>query len=70
VAKTSNSIVGTDLEAVAPNTPASTGNVFRYDATSEQYLYNWSTKGLTTGTYQLQINLGDGVVHTVLVSLR
>jgi hypothetical protein len=70
VAKISNSIVGTDLEAVATNTPASTGNVFRYDPTSGQYLFNWSTKGLAPGTYLLRIDLGDGALHTVTVGLR
>ena len=33
---------------------------FRYDATSGQYVFNWSTKGLTAGTYQLRIDLADG----------
>jgi hypothetical protein len=30
---------------------ATTGNLFRYS--SGQYLFNWSTKGLPTGTYLL-----------------
>jgi len=33
---------------------------FRYDATNEIYNYNWSTKGLTAGTYKLGIDLADG----------
>jgi hypothetical protein len=70
VAKISNSIVGTDLEAVATNTPVSTGNSFRYDPTSGQCIFNWSTKGLAAGTYLLSIDLGDGAPHTVTVSLR
>src|SRR5262249_3649736 len=47
---------------------ATSGNQFRY--TGGQYLYNWNTKGLATGTYQLQIDLGDGVVRTVNVELK
>ena len=29
-----------------------------------------STKGLTVGTDQLRIDLGDGVSHTAIVSLK
>jgi hypothetical protein len=43
---------------------------FRYDATSGQYVFNWSTKGLTAGTYQLRIDLADGASRTVRISLR
>ena len=32
--------------------------------------FNWGTKGLTAGTYQLQINLGDGVTRTVSLGLK
>jgi hypothetical protein len=47
---------------------ATTGNLFRY--TGGQYLFNWSTKGLSPGIYQLQINLGDGVIRTVTIGLK
>jgi hypothetical protein len=69
VAKISNSIVGSDLEPVS-SSPASTGNTFRYDPTGGQYHHHWGTKGLTAGSYQLRIDLGDGVSHTVTVSLK
>jgi len=49
---------------------ASTGNLFRYDALTGQYIFNWGTKGLTTGTYQLKVDLGDGATHIVTVSLK
>ncbi|MGN6475515.1 MAG: HYR domain-containing protein, partial [Mycobacteriales bacterium] len=68
-AKISNGIDGTSVEAVS-TAAATTGNLFRYDPTSQQYIFNWSTKGLTVGSYRLTINLGDGVLHTVVVSLR
>jgi hypothetical protein len=67
--KVSNGVAGSDVEAVS-TAAATTGSLFRYDASSGQYIFNWSTKGLTTGTYLLKINLGDGVTHTVQVSLR
>jgi hypothetical protein len=47
---------------------ATTGNLFRYS--SGQYSFNWNTKGLTAGVYQLQINLGDGVTRSVTVGLK
>jgi hypothetical protein len=69
-AKVSDGIVGTELEAVS-TAAATVGNLFRYDATSGQYIFNLGTKGLTSGTYQLRIDLGDGdMTHIVLVSLK
>ncbi len=49
---------------------ATTGNLFRYDSKTKQYLFNWGTKGLTAGTYQLRVDLGDGVLRTVNVGLK
>jgi len=70
ISKVNNNILGDELEAVT-STPASTGSLFRYDATSGQYIYNWGTKSYTAGTYQLRIDLGDGdTTRTVLVSLK
>jgi hypothetical protein len=48
----------------------STDSLFRYDPTSKQYIFNWQTKGLTAGIYQLKIDLGDGVGRTVRISLK
>lgn len=47
------------------NVAATSGNLFRCD--TNQYLFNWSTKGLASGTYVLRIDLGDGASHTVHV---
>jgi Tol biopolymer transport system component len=68
-AKLSNNVAGTDLEATS-TASASTGNLFRYDAATGQYVFNWGTKALTAGTYQLKVDLGDGAGHIVLVSLK
>jgi len=38
---------------------AASDSTFRYDASSGQYIYNLSTKGLTTGTYRLKISFGS-----------
>jgi hypothetical protein len=60
---------GSVLEAISTSN-ATTGNLFRYDATSAQYIFNLGTKTLSTGTYQLRIDLGDGVLHTVNITLK
>ena len=47
---------------------ATTGNLFRY--TDGQYLFNLNTKPLSVGSYELRIDLGDGVQHVVAITLR
>ncbi|HJQ35478.1 MAG TPA: PxKF domain-containing protein [Pyrinomonadaceae bacterium] len=72
VAKVSNNIVGSEVEALT-STAASTGNLFRYDPTGGIYIYNMGTKGApwTAGTWQLRVDLGDGAPpRTVLISLK
>lgn len=70
VAHVSNGIVGTEVEAIATGN-ADAGNVFRYDAQEGQYVFNWGTKGLAEGTWQLRIELLDGAPpRLVVVSLR
>jgi hypothetical protein len=57
----------------AESTAASTtGNLFRYDVTSGQYVFNWSTKNLPTGAgkYQLKIDLQDGNPIYAILSLK
>ena len=61
--------MGTMLEAISTSN-ATIGNLFRYDATSGQYIFNLNTKTLSAGTYQLRIDLGDSVLRTVNISLR
>jgi hypothetical protein len=68
-AKISSNLPGTELEATSTSA-ADTGNQFRYDATSNQYIFNLSTKGFTEGAYQLRIDLGDGVSHVVTITSR
>ncbi|HWU89629.1 MAG TPA: PxKF domain-containing protein [Kofleriaceae bacterium] len=62
--------------APGPEVPArSAGNgpndlQFRYDPHAHEYIFNWSTKGLSEGHYQLRIDLGDGTTRTVPVELK
>ncbi|MFA6097443.1 MAG: PxKF domain-containing protein [Candidatus Paceibacterota bacterium] len=66
--KISNTVTGTD-EAVSVG-EANTGNVFRYDAITNQYIYNLGTKNFSVGTWQLSIKLDDGTVNNINVSLK
>jgi hypothetical protein len=65
--KISDGVLGTEVEAVSTS-GADLGNLFRYS--DGQYIFNLGTNGLTKGTWQLRIDLGDGVEHTLLISLR
>jgi hypothetical protein len=57
-----------------PETPARSkrrrDSHFRYEAHEREYEFEWSTTGLPVGRYQLRIDLGDGISHTVPVELR
>jgi hypothetical protein len=68
-AKIDDGIDGSVVEAPSTAAPTS-GNLFRYDAQSGKYVFNWSTKGLASGTYRLEIDLGDTVPREVIVSLK
>lgn len=66
IAQISNGIEGTVLEAVS-TAAADSGNTFRYDSTSQQYIFNLGTKGLTTtGTYRLKVYVGGDNTTGVL----
>jgi hypothetical protein len=54
----------------ASTSNATTGSLFRYDATAQQYIFNLATKGLTAGTYSLKITLDDGTAYTQHISLK
>jgi hypothetical protein len=51
--------------------PATSGTAFKWDATSQQYIYNWSTKGLLTGYwYKLSAQFDDGKMYSVVIGVR
>jgi FG-GAP-like repeat len=60
-------LLGTPIDATASGS-ADVGDLFRFDTT--QYIFNWSTKGVSTGTWQLQARLDDGTVHTVVMGTK
>lgn len=62
-----NSVEGPTMNAQSSGA-ANTGNTFRY--TGHHYTFNWSTRGLTPGTYSVKTDLGDGVSHFVLITVQ
>ena len=62
-----NNVIGDPVD-VESTSAASTGNLFRYD--NGYYVFNLSTAGMPAGTYQLQIDMGDGVIRAVNISLK
>jgi hypothetical protein len=49
---------------------AAEGNQFRYDTDSKQYIFNLDTKGFAPGEYRLRIDLGDGTVNILVITLK
>jgi hypothetical protein len=51
--------------------PATTGTTYRWDATAQHYIYNWSTKGSSSGFYyRIGVTLDDGQTYYQNISLR
>jgi hypothetical protein len=63
------SAAGSEVEAESTSA-ATSGHVFRYSSRNDLYTFNLSTSGLSVGTWQLRIDLGDGVPRTVNISLH
>jgi hypothetical protein len=51
------------------NPTAAGGTGLRYDATANQYVFNWQTRGLAAGAYQILLALNDGTTHTLTLTL-
>ena len=73
------SVAGIAIQKLPPPRSTRPGpgacDLFRYDASSGQYVFNWDTKPLASnpalgqGTYVPFVDLGDGVQSAVLLSL-
>jgi hypothetical protein len=47
------------------------GQYYRWDATTQQYVYNWNTKGFATGYFwRIGVTLDDGQTYYVNIGLR
>jgi hypothetical protein len=49
--------------------PATAAGGTGWSSSGGQYLFNWQTKGLAAGSYQLQLRLADGTTQTKTVQL-
>lgn len=68
LSKLSNGIWGSDVEPVSTNQPDA-GNLFRETAFGT-YMFNLSTGSLSTGTWRLHVDLGNGGMIYAQFSLR
>ena len=51
--------------------PETIGNDFKWDPTSQQYIYNWKTKGLKSGKwYKISVKLDNGGTYNTVVGLK
>ncbi len=51
--------------------PATSGSTYRWDATGQQYIYNWNTKSSATGFYyRIGVTFDDGQTYYVNIGLR
>src|SRR5207253_4284910 len=59
---TAGQATGTTFVLYLPTSGATGGSTFRYDANNNQFLFNWSTKQVTTGPgcYEIVLQLNDG----------
>lgn len=69
VSKITDNVTGTEIEALSTSSSTS-GNLFRYDSTNQQYIFNLNTKPLSKGTFLLIVRLDDGTEHSVQISLK
>jgi hypothetical protein len=54
-----------------PFDPGSSGNTgLRYDTSANQYIFNWQTKGLVAGCYNVVLRLNDNTTHSTRVQLK
>jgi hypothetical protein len=70
MAKLTDGIAGTEVISISTSA-VDVGNIFRY--TGGQYVYNLGTglgSGLSQGTWEIRVNLGDGAIHRTIVSLK
>jgi len=64
-------LVSASVDESVYSLPATTGNTFRWDTMSQQYIYNWSTKELAPGYwYKISAQLDDGGTYNAVIGLK
>ncbi|GAB4362793.1 MAG: hypothetical protein Kow00128_02910 [Deltaproteobacteria bacterium] len=61
--------VGEPIDAT-PAGGSDSGNIFRYDVTANQYVYNLKTGGFSAGTWKVIVFLEDGSSYDVPIGIR
>jgi hypothetical protein len=51
------------------NPTAAGGTSLTYDTTAKQYVFNWQTKGLAAGNYEILLSLNDGSIQSLALTL-
>ncbi len=69
VAQVTGGVVGPEIPATSVG-QSNSGNLFDFSAADGIYIYRLSTDGLAPGLYRLRIDLGDGVLRTILITLK
>jgi hypothetical protein len=69
VTKISGAIQGT-VDDDCDEDEDDTDFLFKYRKAKGIYVYRWKTRGESQGTYSLRADLGDEVVHEIVVSLK
>jgi hypothetical protein len=67
IAKVTNGVVGVEMEA---ESPGNSGNICDYIVNRNLYRFNLKTTDLTSGTYRIRVDLGDGLTYAVFVQFR
>jgi len=61
--QTTQDLVWQEAEAIQ-QVYADAGNLMRYDATSDQYIFNWNIGNVQNGSYNIRIGLGEAACAT------
>jgi hypothetical protein len=69
IGKVTDNQLGQEIPAESVATP-DVGNRFRYVESDAQYHFNWDTGSLSTGTWRLRVDLGDGIDYTIEIDIR
>jgi hypothetical protein len=59
----------TALQVVYPDNSTHAISGLLYDSTANQFTANWSTKGLSAGSYTISLSLLDGITYTVTIQI-
>jgi hypothetical protein len=65
-----NSVCAGDADGTPLDPGSSSASGLRYDASANQFIFNWNTSGLAAGCYTILLTLDDGTSHGTTLRLR